>query len=211
MKIEIVAFDPHDGWAFITKEKEIFLLRPPYISSNMTEVSKKVVENAIRLHAFDECGLTFDNIGGVIGFLKEEYIKTKKEQGIDVPTSEQLREFLQYATEDVLSEYLMRAQKELIPQKRFDVAESIALSLLKLEKVKNNSELENMAIEIIEKCRNEKEKVKKLEMEISKDQEETWEKRFPRAVKIYKKDSIVAHKNTILKRGQLLPMGGIGA
>lgn len=183
MKIEIIAFDPYDGWAFITKEKKIFLLRPPYISSNMTEVSKKVVENAIRLHVFDECDLAFDNIGEVIGFLKEEYIKAKKEQGIDVPTSEQLREFLQYATEDVLSKYLMRAQEELIPQKRFDVAESIALSLLKLEKVKNNSELGNMAIEIIEKCRNEKEKVKNLEMEISKDREEIWEKRFPRAVK----------------------------
>ena len=156
MKIKIIAIAPSDGWAFIIKEYKIFLLRPPYISSNQIEVSEKDVETAIHLHGFEECNFDFYSLHEVVEFLKTKYIESMKNQGIGLPSSEQLRELLKYAPDDVLLQYLKRAEEELIPEGKLDAAESIALELLKLDKVKENLEMHDMAEDILNKCNQKK-------------------------------------------------------
>lgn len=210
MKIRAIAIAPHDGWAFIVKEKKIFLLRPPFVCSNQREVPLEVVENAINIHGFDECDITFDSMNEVIRFLKDQYIRSRKDQGIDVPTSEELRELLKYLDDDVLLKYLRRAQNELISEGNLDAAESVALEILKLERVKNCPEIQRMAIEIIERCKKERNRLAGLEVEILNNLEETWKDRFPRALKEYAVDLIAKHRKSIQKRGQLLPVGKAG-
>jgi len=211
MKIKIIAIAPNDGWGFIEKGEKIILLRPPYTSSNQVEVSRKVVENAIQLHGFEECDITLNSVNEVVRFLKETYIELKKKQGVSLPSSERLRELLKYATDDVLLEYLNKAKRELIPEGKLDAAESIAFDLMKLEGVRNNPEMLKMGIDILEKCSQGRRRVKELEIGISNKQQETWRDRFPDVVDRYSIASIRDYSKSIKERGQLLPIGRIGA
>ncbi len=211
MKIKVIAAAPCDGWAFIVKEEKIFLLRPPYISSNLSEVSEDVVAKAVSAYGFEECDAVFDNINEVIRFLKDQLVKSRKDLGFEVPSSEELKELLKYFDDDVLFKYLRRAQAELIPEGNFEAAESIALEILKLERVETNPEMRRMAVEILERCTQERKKLEALEGEIANNVEETWKDRFPRAVKKYTADLIVEYHKSIQKRGQLLPIGRTGA
>lgn len=207
MKIKIIAIAPNDGWAFIMKEEKIFLLRPPYISSNQIEVSKKTVENAIHSHGFGECDITLNRINEVVRFLKEQYIKSKKNQGIDLPSSKQLRKLLEYAPDEVLLEYLSRAEKELISEGKFDAAESIAMELMKLDRAKGNPEMLEKAMNVLKKCRHEAKKREKLITEISNNMTETWVTRFPGAAARYSVDSMIGRQKVISARRELLPIG----
>jgi hypothetical protein len=206
MEIKIIAIAPNDGWAFIVKEGKIFLLRPPYTSSNQIEVSRRVVENAIHLHGFEECDITLSSVNEVVRFLKEAYIELKKKQGVSLPSSEQLRELLKYATDDVLLEYLTKAKRELIPEGELDAAESIALELMKLEKVKKNPEMGELGLDILEKCNQERKRMKELAIGMSNNLKDTWAIRFPDAVGRYPIDSIIKRQKVISARGHLLPM-----
>ncbi len=173
MKIKIIAIAPNDGVGFVEKEGKIFLLRPPYTSSSQIEVSRKVVENAIYSYGFEECDIALNSISNVVKYLKKTYIKSMKKQGIGLPSLEQLKELLKYATDDVLLKYLKRAKNELIPEGRLDAAESIVLDLMKLEKVQHNPEMQKMGIDILEKCNQER--IKRIKRLV---EEETWEKNF---------------------------------
>lgn len=207
MKVKVIVIAPNDGWAFIAKEEKIFLLRPPYISSNQIEVSKKTVENAIHLHGFEECDFTFSGMNELVRFLKEEYIKSKENQGINLPSSKQLKELLKYATDDVLLEYLSRAQRELIPEGKLDAAESIAVELMKLDRVRGNPEMLEQAIYILEKYRQEAERREKLTTEISNNIKKTWGTRFRWAAGRYSVASMIGHQKLVSTRRQLLPIG----
>jgi hypothetical protein len=208
MEIKIVAIAPNDGWGFIEKEGKISLLRPPYTSSNQTEVSWKFVENAIHLHGFDVCDIALNSVNEVVRYLKETYIESKKKQGVSLPSSEQLRELLKYATDDVLLEYLERAEKELIPEGKLDAAESIASELRKLERVRTNPKMLESVIEILEKCNKERKRMEEeLAGEISNNREETWKDKFPDVVGTYPLGAIINHQKKIVDRGQILPVG----
>ncbi len=143
----------------------------------------------------------------VVKFLKEAYIETKKTQGIELPSFEKLREGLKYATDDVLLEYLKRAKKELIPEGKLDAAESVTIDLMKLERVMTNPEMQKMAIDILENCKEERERLRDLENQIRDNQEETWKARFLGVVSTYPIDAIRRRQRNITKEGQILPLG----
>ncbi len=153
MKFKIIAAAPDDGWGFVLEEEKIFILRPPYTSSDKMEVSMKVVESAIHIRGFEECDITLDTINEVVRSLKEMYIESKRKQGIDPPSSEKLKEFLKYATDDILFGYLTRARDELIPEEQYDAAAAVALDLMKLERVGENAKMWEIGLDILEKCK----------------------------------------------------------
>ena len=152
MGTKIIAIDPYDGWYFVEKKGKIFLLRPPYTGSFQVLASKYEVEKAIVQYNFRECDIRFKSINDTIKYVKEEYIKIKKAQGINIPSNEQLIELLKYATDEILWEYLRKAKNELIPNGKFKIAKSIARDFLKLEKVNNNPAMKKMVWDIVEKC-----------------------------------------------------------
>jgi hypothetical protein len=207
--IKIIAVAPYDGWAFIEKGKKVFLLEPPYESSNMSEASENVVENAVGKYGFEECDITFGSMKEVIRYIKDQFIKSRKDLGIEAPSSEELRDLLKYFEDDVLLEYLRRAREELIPQGKFDAAEAIALDILKLERVKDNPEMHKNAIDVLESCQKRRNGLEKLKDEVSNSEMEKWNKTFPRAMGKYTLSSIARYCRSIQRRGQLLPrLGG---
>jgi len=136
MKIEIIAVAPNDGWAFFKKKKKNFLIRPPHFISSSIEVSDKIVQNSIDLFGFEECSKIFKNENELVIYLKQEYVKFKKKNDIETPSSEEIRLLLNYAPDDVLENFLKKAE-ELILRQKYEIAESIASDILKLENIEN--------------------------------------------------------------------------
>ena len=136
MKIEIIAIAPNDGWAFFKKKKKKFLIRPPHFISSSIEVSDKIVQNSIDLFGFEECSKIFKNENELVIYLKQEYVKSKKKNDIKTPSSEEIRLLLNYATDDVLENFLKKAE-ELILRQEYENAESIASDILKLENIED--------------------------------------------------------------------------
>lgn len=208
MGIEVIAIAPNDGWAFIKKEdSKIFLLRPPYTSSDQIEASEKDLENAIHLHGFDECAHSFSNIKEVIRFLKDKYVEAMKNLGIELPSLDDLKELLKYASDDILLEFLEKAEKDLIPRGKLDVAISIALDIMKLEKARANPKICSMAVAILEECNQKKREKEELsETLMEESQRETWEDRFPNAANKYSVAAMIRYKESIRDKGQILPV-----
>jgi hypothetical protein len=206
MEIKIIAIAPKDGWGFIEKEEKLFLLRPPYTTSDQIEVSIKDLSKAIHSYGFEECAISLNSISETVKLLKEAYIKSKKNQDIELPSFEKLREGLKYAGGNDLLAYLTDAQEELIPEGKFDGAEAIASELLKLEVVRKNPKLHKMAIEIIDKCIQERKRRREFMFETNL--EEPIMKKFPYAAAKYTVDSIIQRKKETTANGQLLQITG---
>ena len=206
MKINIAAVSLNDGWAFIIENEKLFLLRPPYLSSNHIEVSEKDMENAMQIQGFEKLDINFNDIKEVIRFLKEKYIEYRKNQGVGIPSSKQLKELLKYAPDDILLEYLNRTKNVLIPGGKIDAAESIAMELMKLTKIKNDNKMLEMTINILEECRKIKQEKERLAMKISENRKETLEGRFPNAVYKYSALSISKLQKGVADRKLLLPL-----
>ena len=209
MGIEVIAIAPNDGWAFIKKEdSRIFLLRPPYTSSDQIEASEKDLENAIHLHGFEECAHSFSNIKEVIRFLKDKYVEAMKNLGVELPSLDDLKELLKYASDDILLEFLEKAERDLIPRGKLDVAISIALDIMKLEKARANPKICSMAVAILEECNQKKREKEELsETLMEENQRKTWGERFPNAVDKYSEEYINHCKESVRTRRQLLPVG----
>lgn len=206
MSVKIIAIAPNDGWAFIVKEEKILLIRPPYLFSNQIEASGKVVENAIHLHGFKECELTYNSVAEVVRFLKDKYVESCRNQGMEVPSLEKLKELLKYASVDILKDYFEKAKNKLIPERKLDAAKSLVLELMKLQQVKNSAELIELGVEILESCRREEE-LKILSDVIIEDRRQPWKERFPNAVEKYKTECIIMFQKVITGRKQFLRLG----
>jgi len=202
MKIKLIAAAPYDGWAFIIKNERLYLLRPPYQAEDLIESSEKDLAVAISKYHFQECHRSFDNFEEIINFLEETYTKAMEKLGISLPDTETLKSLLEYASEDILQDFLDKAEKELMPIRNLDAAESIALELLQLENVKGNQTLYKRTVDIIKKCQIERKKLKRLTK-----RSHQFSKNYPNAIKKYTKNSIFESMNDIYTSRQLLPVG----
>lgn len=202
MKIKMIAIAPYDGWAFIIKDEKLYLLRPPYRSADLIEASKKDLASAVHKYGFQECNAAFNNLSETINFLNKKYVELMKKQGVSLPKQEELKALLKYATDEILTEYLDKAENEFIPQRNLDAAESIALELMRLEKVFENEIMFNRALDIIQKCKEERDKLDRLLAKSIK-----LSKRFPNAQKKYTEKAIIELMHSIYQTKQLLPVG----
>ncbi len=203
MEIKVVAIAPNDGWAFITKEDNMFLMRPPYTSNHMIEATQKTVQNALHMHGFEVCDQSFDSWKEVIDFLKNKYVEAIKSRGIDFPSEDELGEILKYATDDVLVRFLERAEKELIPRGKREAARSIALDIMKLEKVKSDPKIHDKALSVFDKCAQAERGMDELIQEAG-NQQETWKYRFRRATEKYSAEAINSRTKSVCEKGQIL-------
>jgi len=202
MKIKFIAVAPYDGWAFIIKDEHLYLLRPPYQANDLIESSEKDLAVAISKYNFQECHSSFDNFEETINFLEEKYIKEMEKLGFSLPDTGELKSLIEYADEDILQDFLDKAEKELIPLRSLDAAESIALELIQLENVKKNQTMFKRAIEIIKKCQHERNELKRLLKKPIK-----FSQKYPNAIKMYTKKSLYESMNYICSTRQLLPIG----
>lgn len=151
--IKMVAIAPYDGWAFIQKDGRLHLLRPPYHANDLIEVSEKDLERAVNRYGFEACDFEFINFAGAIAFLKQTYVENMKKQGFSLPQKDEIKALLNHATDEILYGYLEKVEKEFIPQRRLDAAETLLMDLLRLDKVCKNDSLRNRVLDLIEACR----------------------------------------------------------
>jgi hypothetical protein len=166
--IKVAALATEDGWAIIRENQDLFLLRPPYTVSSKIQCTEKELEEAVVKHGFRSVDYSFSNYSQLIRFIKDEYIKANKKSDKTVPTLEELKELLGYASEDVLIRLLDRAETELIPGGKIEAAESLALDLMKLDKIIGNKKLLDRVIDIIYKCAEHRKKRKAWETKLKK-------------------------------------------
>jgi hypothetical protein len=202
MKIKLLAVAPYDGWAFILKDEHLLLLRPPYQADDLIESSERDLAAAISKYNFQECHSSFDNFEETINFLEEKYIEAMERLGFSLPDTEELKSLLEYASDDILQDFLDKAEKELIPLRSLDAAESIALELIQLEHVKKNQNMFKRAVEIIKKCRYQRNELKRLLKKPIK-----FSQKYPNAIKMYTKKSLYESMKYIRGTRQLLPIG----
>lgn len=202
-KIKIVALAPNDGWAFIEENEDIFLLRPPYTVSSKVRCTAKELEEAVLKHGFHSVDYPFRNYSELIQFIKDEYVKVNKEIGKTVPEMEELKELLDYASEDVLLRFLEKAENELISEGKIEAAELLALDLMKLDKVIENKKLFDHALNIIYKCANLRKKKKAWER---KFQENWLKEKFINIVGKYSEERIIERIRATQRNGVLFPI-----
>jgi len=202
-ELKIVAVAPRDGWAFVREHENIFLLRPPYTVSGKIECTMEEVEEAVLKHGFHNSDNSFPNYSELIRFVKNEYVRTNKESGINTPTIDELKQLLEYASEEVLSRFLNGAETELIPGGKIEAAESLALDLMKLDTVIGNKKLRDHALRIIDKCAASRKK--KMDWE-TKFEEKRLNEKFINIIKRYPAAQIIETIRTIQGRGVLFPI-----
>lgn len=147
--IKLIAIAPYDGYAFIMEKERIYLLEPPYESSNICEVSQEMVEKAVGMYEYIECDINLDNMEEVVSYIKDQLIISRKNLGIETPLFCEIKDLLNYIGDDEILEYLRRVREELIPKRKFDVARAIVVDILELKKAKNNKKIQEIAREII--------------------------------------------------------------
>jgi hypothetical protein len=204
MEIRLIAISRIDGWAFFTKEGKMFLMRPPYLSSNTSEIPEGNVEMAVKSFGFEKMEVSFENVSRLVEYVEKAYLDSfnefAKNLGIELPSSAELKDILKQASESVLSEYLDKAKNELVPQGYIDAAASLVFDLLELEKVQNNLEMLKKATGILTAWHN---KYTQREVIMYEKLIDTWDSRFPYAFKRFSKEKIIELQNAISKRGQL--------
>jgi hypothetical protein len=203
MKIKMISIAQQDGCAFVIKDECLYLLRYPYQSCDLIEASKDDLVNAVHRYGFIECDEEFNNLSETVNFLKIKYAEYIEKERASLPGKEHLKSLFHYATDEILSKYLDRVENELIPQRKLDAAESIALELLRVEKVIKNENMHNRALNIINRCKEERNHLKNIILLKERD----LLKEFPNSIKKYTEKGIMELKKYFFKKGQLLPVG----
>jgi len=201
--VEIIALSLDNEWAFVKHDSNIFLFRPPYLSSNQMEVNEKVVDNALQLKIFKEYKYSFNSIREAIDFLQDQYIELAKKLGVNEPSEDDLKEFLNYTSDEDLMDYLKRAKSEFIPKGNFDIAETIAIDVIALGK--ENRNINNLAIDIwqeIQKLRENKDRIMQMAIE---EKQQYWKSKFSDAIKGYPLEYVVEYATQVRKE-QVFPI-----
>jgi len=186
--VAMTAISVDNASAFIVNDGKLLLLTPPYLASDQIEVTENDIDRALQLDQFKECDHKFDNMKEVISFLENQYIEmSKRLEGVK-PSTENFKELLKYADEDVYINYLKRTKNELIPNGKFDIAETIARDIMDLNK--GNPDIENMALDILREImskRNEKSESTQIGNELKL----SWSIKYPNLTSKYLLESVV--------------------
>jgi|GEM_PF-4319881 hypothetical protein len=141
--ITLLAGDLADGWAYVKQEEQFYVIRPPYRHWCKTTIDEHTIEKAVADYGFEVLEGEFENWDGLIGFLKVQFVKTRKERGHSIPDRVRMSELIQKAPKDILWRYLDRIEKELIPNGEWDATLSLLTDLMNADNVKQDSELDN--------------------------------------------------------------------
>jgi hypothetical protein len=198
--LELLAYAPEDGWAFVRKDEKITLIRPPYVSANEALTDESKIEPAIRLYGFTASRETFNNWDELISFLRSEILKSRHKQGRPLLEPGMAgKHLLELAPPEILMSFLERVEKELLPREEWDAAENVLMAMLDLP-------IEEKRIEIIHKAT-----LLLKEMLIAKKRHQsnietnlTIADEFPLAYRKYGKEKIKAYAAAIVERGTLL-------
>jgi hypothetical protein len=122
------------------------------------------VQDAILRHGFSAAQEQFDNWKDAIVFLNQQAVAARRSLGKEIPDAISGKDILNVAPSEVLSSFLDRVEREIIPQRLFDNAEDFLLAFLASRALGHQPELGARAAALLQR---NKEARKKSEAGIS--------------------------------------------
>jgi hypothetical protein len=202
--VEILALAPEDGWAYVREGERIRLIRPPYTRSRSFVVSEQSVAIAIAKHGFmpaDDLERCYPDWPALIQFLGGRMLEALQAKRLEIAedTGERMLEF---ATIETLNRYLARIDAELIPNSRWDHAESLLLNMLCLQVLREASESCNRAVALLKKVQEGRRQEENAKLRLAVEDGD-FERVFPQASARYGRDRIARFAERISSRGNV--------
>jgi len=138
-------YDQNSILAFVVYEDIVYYFHSPWFEPEQIDLKTM---DSLGLHFnFDLCDEDFETIEEVQEYLGIKYVELLKKRGIKTPSTEELKELLEYADDEILLEYLQRTRDELIPDGDLDTAETVIVDIMALGR--NNVEISKMAADVL--------------------------------------------------------------
>ncbi len=206
--LELLAYAPEDGWAYIREDGEVRLVRPPYTFSTSQIADEHAMETAIQRFGFfpPDKKRTFSSYHELINFFKKEIVRSWKESGKELPETVDLQRSLKLSSVEVLTRFLDKIEKELLPTQKWEHAKNLLTNMLTIPKVQRiGLFLDRVATLLRETLRadncDRKDKIMLL------GGEKQIQKKFHRLFKKFKTSTIIEHSERIREQRQILSFG----
>jgi hypothetical protein len=147
--IKMIAAAFEDGWAFVQKDGQTILIRPPYRSANNLVVAESAVEAAIHAYGFEVWDESFTDWADVVAYLNKRLVEVRKASRLFVNDPDATLELLRRAPKHVLDRYLARVEGELIPAREFKAAANLLAHLINLENVKSDAAVHHQVARLL--------------------------------------------------------------
>jgi hypothetical protein len=129
--VKLEAFSPGEGIGLVRTDGQLRLVRPPYSLQDSPLLSDDTIKDAVMKYGYSVSGAEFPDWQRTIEFLNREAAETRRLLGNPIPDAVATDELFDGAPTEVLETFLDRVEKELIPRRGFDHADSFLLALLK--------------------------------------------------------------------------------
>jgi len=141
VKITLLAYSEFDGSAIIKLDGRLELVRPPFKSGNIASLDEKDLRYAILHLGFLSSALEYDSWVALIEFLNDKVREAGKIRGDDLSDVDVLRTLIDVAPHEALERYLDRVRDEFIPSRKLDHAESVLLTMIESDAVRESKTL----------------------------------------------------------------------
>jgi hypothetical protein len=200
--LKMLAAALEDGWAFVRRGRDILLVKPPYLQSDLLAVSEGTVERAIARHGFVSVEEQFQNWADLITFLKAQLLATRRDLGLTEPRTDVIRELIGFAPSYMLKSYLDRIKNELIPLKEWQACLDLLTAIMRVEAVRVNRELHRYALNVLENCQQQMHATEIKRQELI-DEEHDLVQQFPNTIQKYGATEIIAAVNNVQRTRSL--------
>jgi len=200
--LEMLAIAPEDGWAYVRKDGQTWLLRPPYSHANASLVNEQAVQTAVQHYAFQACPKQFSDWNALVEFLNQQVVASRQAKGQPLPTDPIGPQLLEVAPTQVLAAYLDRIEAELLPHQQWDHAEQLLFDMLRVKAVSNDNALYQRTVDLLRRLavqRKESASIRQRHIQEQTDEEAV----FPYAVRRFGQDALAQLAQSIAQRGHV--------
>ncbi len=202
--LRLIAAAFEDGWAFVEKDGQTILIRPPYQSANKLIVPESAIEAAIHAYGFEVWSESFADWSELVAYLNQRLVDARKASKFFVDDPNATLELLRRAPKQVLERYIARVEGELIPGREFKAAASLLTHLMNLESVKSDTALFDQVARLLAIST---EGLLRSALPVPEWVEHDLSHRCPGAVRRYGAASISECSERFRQRGQVFAVG----
>ena len=204
--LELLAIASEDGWAFVRTEGDIVLARPPYSASNSSSVSEASVEKAVVHHGFSASEREFPNWRELIEFLNQQVRETRDARGEEIQREGLGAQMMEFASRDILENFLSRVETELLPSASWEPAERLLIDMLQLPQIQQNKQLLSRATNLLKLTVKARRKSQTRREDLLKEENGILD-RCPVLQGRYDLEELEDYNNRMAQRGHVLLIG----
>lgn len=167
MTVRLEALSEIDGTGIVRSGEVLRLLRPPYTLQDSPVLSEESLHEAISRFGFSPSGEQFPSWEQAIEFLNLKTAESRRALGVELPESIDGASVIESASEDILENFLLRVDRDLIPQRLFDHAENFLLAFLASSALTSYPALAKKAVELLQRSRAQRQQTETASSELA--------------------------------------------